>query len=194
MECLGYKLDFFYINTKNKLKIVWCLIRSQDSNNKIYSTSGLSCKLDIEEALIKSYSEAKALLDIRTKEKNIENKIKLVEQEESNFYDLDKIIYYYSSYNREKDFNKMFRDIPIVEYSDLCEQSSIKFNNLNDTLKFIVLELKDVYDDIIFIDQTPKILRKYNLYCIKTVFENGWDVSFLEVDNYFGRPNLQPIA
>lgn len=185
---MGYELDFFKINSVPSLNTVWCLARSINDHNKIYSMSGLSCDNNLYEAINKSFEEMFVVLKLRSKEKDIHRKIKRTEEEFKNNKLLDNILYYFSSYERKKEFNSLINEIGVIDLKQFSNNEDKK----ND-LGIIIKDLESIYSDIIVVDQTSEYLKKLKLKCVKVIVVEGWDIYFKQRKNIFGF-HYQPIA
>lgn len=140
--------------------VVWCLFRSVDSKNEFYSFTGLAAALGLNQALENSFFEASSLYFMlsdkgRNFKLDITNKI-------------SKNLFYYFSYDREKELSDMLESVEIKQINKL------NFVNTKN-IKEVALSY---YEDVICIPIHNDILGDLGFYEVKIACIGGNNMYF----------------
>ena len=187
----GYDIEYFIFEQIKGLYTVWCLIKSHDRKNIVFSASGFSSGENILNCIKKSYDEASVGLHFLLNDEKTYELIKKVENTEFNKLNMtinNYIQYYYSSYLREKELTNIVNNAQVVEYQTL---KNIYKNKLD--LYKLEKILKEIYPNIYYCDLTPDRVQKYGLFCVKALAESARELYFYPVENITGKSKYVPI-
>ncbi|WDF49011.1 YcaO-like family protein [Paenibacillus sp. KACC 21273] len=200
---LGYDLEFYYMENAMSIPAVWCLIRSNDVQNNLYSITGLGCHLHIAHAIKAAFFEAyKAFEDLIN-----QDQVKLLAeiQRVEKIKEIDKVmdhLYYFLSYESKMVIEKKLKGIESIYYSKLLS-NSYEHIDIEEELKNLLNKASTCYEDILIVDQTNDFLEKFSLHCTKAILIGSIPLDFT---THFIRPyhnvsdekikqkNIHPLA
>lgn len=170
-----YQLDFFKIENKPKyIHSVWCLIRSTDEKNSLFSFSGFGADVTLMGAIQKAFGEVSTIFfhyNYRANSsKDIEKIISTVSDD----------IRYFFSYESKEPLKKILRNIKV--YSGKDENKRFKESSIDLAL--------DYYKDIVYIPIESDILDELKLYEVKVVGLGGYSMYFHINDEVKGRGKI----
>lgn len=176
-EELGYKLRFFYIKTKCDIPLIWCLITSVEQKNPIYSITGLSAHINIEYALQNAYEEvlnAYHMLHSYKPEK-LSTDIKKVEKSQK-LNSLMDHVYYFASYDAKEKINNKINNTK-MPFQNLLKRQ-VRHLSIKEELTYVLKKAKEIYNEILIVDQTASFLKENHLYCVKVLLPDGIPLDF----------------
>lgn len=193
LELKGYSVEFMYIKREEKLHTVLCVIFSQDKINDVYSTSGLASDFRINEAVEKSFMEARGVLIFLGFDSDLQEHIKYVERtafciDNYKFSILEYIKYYFASYDRKEEIER------IVSTADFINVDTSNILEGEELSNYLFSIMKDIYDDIYYVDMTLEFCKKYGLFCTKVFSPKCLDMYFYPLNNKTKKSNFVPIA
>ncbi|WP_404348159.1 YcaO-like family protein [Sutcliffiella horikoshii] len=174
----GFELEFYLLPNDAHLPVVWALVRSNDTQNLIYSITGLGCHPQLEHALESAFHELyNAYLNLTgLKEGALNTLIREVEAKDR----LDSIedhFYLFASYKVKGLLEKKISKVRREAYTDLLSYSFYT-ECLQDELAYVVKNVKAQYEDILLIHQSNSLLSSLSLSCTKVLLLGALPVDF----------------
>lgn len=164
----GYQVDFFTIhNQPETIYTIWCLFRSVDRKNKLFSFTGLGADCDFEKAAEKAFDEASATVFFHMSKESLlymkERNTVLTEENP-----LQEGVVYYFSYDREKEFERLFEQVDQINAIPQmgCSRETLREKALN------------YYRDIIYVPIQNKLLEELGMYEVKVFGIGGNNMYF----------------
>lgn len=163
-DSLGYHSDFFNIlNEPRAIFSVWCLLRSTDKNNPVFSLTALGADTSLTKAAKKAFVEASSMYFSRI---HVQTNRLSASPAHPNI--MEKNIRHYFSYERAHDFNDLFASVKSIQEMDRHEQEK------SDT----IVAALSAYQDIIYIPIKSPLLNETGLYEVKVVGLGGNSMYF----------------
>ncbi|NDI36715.1 hypothetical protein EPK97_18515 [Chengkuizengella sediminis] len=178
-EELGYNLEFYYVQNKTKLPVVWCLLRSIDKDNVFYSITGLGCHINIQYAVDSAFYEvfnSYQKLTNNSKEKIIDHLNRIEETKEID--DVLDHIYYFLSYCSKPLLEQKVKNAKPYNYIELISEGIFKSIYIEEELEFVKDKVKQVYKDILIVNQTNDFMKALSFYCTKAILIGATPLDF----------------
>lgn len=177
------EIKLYDISMELGIPSVWAMMFTNSPNYKIKAYNAAGCNLNPEKAVESALFEVITSFPIYNyllkSDDKIIDRAKFVVRNKKNVTEFQDHVLYYSS---EKNFdilkfpqkNNYSNDIHDI-YFDYYKNRDKK---LNDKLKYIIEKILLYYEDIYYIDITPKYIKKDNLYCVKVIVPGMLPMTF----------------
>ncbi|MGM7680625.1 YcaO-like family protein [Cytobacillus sp. Hm23] len=175
---LGYDLEFYYLRNKTNLPVIWCLLRSNNTKNTIYSITGLGCHLNIKYAIDSAFYEVynSYYKLVNSSKQKIINNINRIEHT-NKINDVLDHIYYFLSYRSKPLIEAKIKGCKIFDYSKVSE-SNFQSVNIEKELQYVIDQTKGAYKDVLIVNQTNHFLESLSLYCTKAIIIGATPLDF----------------
>ncbi|GAA0362287.1 YcaO-like family protein [Bacillus horti] len=177
-EALNYDLSFYYLENPMNIPVVWCLITSQNQENRFYSVTGLGCHLQAQHALEAAFFEAyKSFKDIRKQDPTwLREKIAHIEQTQ-HINEVIEHIHYFLSYRSKPLIEEKVGGAETIPYKSL-EHYSFQHQDMSIELEVLLNRIKDTYSDVLIVDQGNPFLHAFGLSCTKALLLGAVPLDF----------------
>lgn len=166
----GYHTDFFCIKNKpEEIFAVWCLLRSFDCSNNMFSLSALGADMDLFQAMKKAHEEVSAMYFSRQRGGESINDAKEGEGKREQSHMEDSLLYYFS-YEREVEFHELLKDVQELKILPRRRKEQKNWRE-------VVL---NAYEDVLYIPIKSPILTELGLCEVKAVGLGGNSMYFGE--------------
>ncbi|MGT2965385.1 YcaO-like family protein [Streptococcus acidominimus] len=187
----NYDTHFLIFDREPNICVVWCLMISTEDTNEVFSASGVSASIHLDEAISKSFEEATIGLTFLRNIPDVSKKIKEVEKytykKLSTQLTINEYIqYYFASYERKEEFRKILKEADDLLYTDIPSSVCDSYE------KFLTL-MFTIYDDIYFYDMSPSIFNEFGLKCVKVSAVGAKELNFFPVKNLTGKSDYFPL-
>lgn len=195
VEFSGYKIHIFDITTENLVPSIWALIENPNANAKVKSYSAAGTHINpykaIESALVEiitSMPVYEKILPLKKEKASFLNenydKVNIMEDHVL-LYSID------ASFDNLKYLfeNEVYKNIDEI-YTNWNNKKNINQKSLTKILKKITERILKFHDDIIIVDQSNDLTKKFGFYCVKVIIPSMQTMFFGE---QFKRLNIDRI-
>lgn len=167
----GYKLEFYLLNDKGPVPVIWCLLRAVANHASIYSITGLGCHVNVGSAIKAAFSEVYNCY-LGYKNKNLIHTPLLTSLEKAE----DHLLYFASKQAKEKLDEKTCNQ-QVIEENELLNRfptcDEIDFEDF-----LLLLKDQTNYQDILIVDQTTVVTSQVNLVATKSFLLGALPLDF----------------
>lgn len=169
----GYQIDLFEISVISPVYVVWCLIRNNHSNAKMFSYSAAGSGLVLSDAVSAALKEAVVGMSIYANEQEEMPKVP------KNIVTLEDHVRFYGNIANKNAFNFTNQFTNFVDdnrYLNLGSQNTSITKS--EVINFIIEKLKKEFKDILIVNLTSDYLKKHDLYTVKAVIPGMFPMTF----------------